>query len=64
MAEGETNLESVKKLLQEEQGYYFPHDPEVLPVLSNKDVIILQFGGWSINLYPDGKWIWEDTTGG
>lgn len=64
MGEGETNLESVRKLLAEEQGYYFPHDPEVLPVLHDEKVIILQFGGWAINLYPDGRWIWEDTTGG
>jgi hypothetical protein len=71
MAESDTNTEAIKvdfsqvrQLLSEEQKYYFPHDPEVLPVLHNENVIILQFGGWAVNLYPDGTWLWEDTTGG
>lgn len=34
------------------------------PILHNKEVIYLQGIGFSINLYPNGKWIFEDTTGG
>jgi hypothetical protein len=34
------------------------------PILHNKHVIYLQGLGFSINLYPDGKWVFEDTTGG
>lgn len=35
-----------------------------IPILHNKNLIILQFCGWSINLSADGTWEWEDTTGG
>ena len=34
------------------------------PILHNKDQVILQFYGWSINLYDDGTWIWTATDGG
>lgn len=37
---------------------------KVFPILHNKDTIILQFCGWSINLHSDGTFGWEDTTGG
>ena len=33
-------------------------------ILPNDDKTILQFSGWSINLYKDGKWIVTDTSGG
>jgi hypothetical protein len=35
-----------------------------IPILHNKGEIYLQFCGWSINLFDDGTWDWEDTTGG
>lgn len=35
-----------------------------IPITHNKGKIYLQFCGWSINLYDDGTWCWEDTTGG
>ncbi len=35
-----------------------------IPILHNEGKIYLQFCGWSINLYDDGTWCWEDTTGG
>lgn len=35
-----------------------------IPILHNENKIFLQFCGWSINLYDDGTWCWEDTTGG
>ena len=37
---------------------------EMIPILHNKDRLFLQMCGWSINLYDDGTWDWEDTTGG
>lgn len=43
---------------------YEPSRIVVIPILYNDDVIILQMGGWSINLYKDGTWIWEATDGG
>jgi len=36
----------------------------LIPILHNKDQVILQFYGWSINLYDDGTWIWTATDGG
>lgn len=35
-----------------------------IPILHNPDVVILQLHGWSVNLYSDGTWIIEDTSGG
>ena len=35
-----------------------------IPILHNHGEIYLQFCGWSINLYKDGTWCFEDTTGG
>ena len=35
-----------------------------IPILHNSGKIYLQFCGWSINLFDDGTWHWEDTTGG
>lgn len=37
---------------------------KVTPIMHNEGVIILQLHGWSINLYADGTWIAEDTSGG
>ena len=36
---------------------------EVLPSVPNKfeDFIRLQFAGWNVKLYPDGKWSFEKT---
>ena len=36
----------------------------VLVNLRPKDHISIVFNGWEIKLYPDGRWEWEDTTGG
>jgi hypothetical protein len=36
----------------------------VIPILHNEGKIILQFNGWSVNLYENGTWIWETTDGG
>jgi hypothetical protein len=41
-----------------------PTPVEVLPILSNSGMVILQFNGWSINLYDDGSYIMEATDGG
>lgn len=40
------------------------NDTPLTPILHNKNVIYLQGTGFSINLYPNGEWIFEDTTGG
>jgi len=37
---------------------------DVMPILHNKELIILQFCGWAIDLHEDGTWSWEETTGG
>ncbi len=50
-------LEEIRLLLEREK------EPPLL-ITHNKDVVFLQFNGWSINLYSDGQWVWEDTTGG
>ena len=67
-------IKQVKELLKEEetvQELYINGDVKnlgksliILPILHNKDMIILQLHGWSINLYDDGTWIWEATDGG
>lgn len=53
----------MKRFLREEDddsdGYV-----KVLVIDHNKHAIYLQMNGWSINLYDDGTWFWEDTTGG
>jgi hypothetical protein len=51
-------LDTVRELMKD--------DPDKLPIpiLHNKDVILLQFHGWSVNLQRDGSWWWEDTSGG
>jgi len=66
------NLEKVKELLKEEirdmknkkRIKLFKDDLTIDPILHNKDMIILQMWGWSINLLEDGTWFWEDTSGG
>lgn len=35
-----------------------------IPILHNADLIILQYSGWSINLYPDGTYWVQVTEGG
>ena len=51
-------IEIVKRLISE--------DKDTVPSLitHNEGKIYLQFCGWSLNLYDDGTWCWEDTTGG
>jgi hypothetical protein len=55
----------IKEMLEEEKA--LPRNAEsglkVSPVTHNEGRIFLQFCGWSINLYEDGTWDWEDTTG-
>lgn len=53
--------EQIKRLDGERKNY---NELEVSAILHNKNQIILQFCGWSINLYEDGTYEWEDTTGG
>ena len=46
---------------------FIPSDSVALTlaaISSNDDKTILQFSGWSINLYKDGTWIVTDTSGG
>jgi len=50
-------LEEVKKMIEES-------DQNPLPILHNKDCIILQYSGWSLNLLSNGQWGWESTEGG
>ena len=68
-------LERIKELLQQEivqlytkdeAGDLVPYKTEIdfIPILRNDNEIILQFNGWSINLYSDGTYIWEATDGG
>jgi hypothetical protein len=65
----------LKDIIKEEMTFFFTksalnaekrpsHIVDVLPILHNDNLIILQFKGWSINLYDDGTYIWEDTSGG
>lgn len=56
-----SDLSEVKKLIKGETPY---ETCEFIPILHNDHCVYLQFGGWSINLYNDGTWCWEDTTGG
>jgi hypothetical protein len=37
---------------------------DATPITHNGDVLFIQFSGWSINLYTDGTWAAENTTGG
>ena len=40
-------------------------DMLVSPIVrKGKGETVLQFNGWSINLYADGNWIVTDTSGG
>lgn len=54
------NLDKVKEFLQEA----IERQNSPIPILHNRNTIILQYNGWSINLHDDGAWEWEDTTGG
>lgn len=54
------NFDEVKAFLQE--AIDVQNSP--ITILHNRDTIILQYNGWSINLHDDGTWEWEDTTGG
>jgi hypothetical protein len=38
--------------------------PKCAPIVHNDQVIILQFSGWSVNLYADGSYAVEVTEGG
>lgn len=63
-------LESLKSWLASEARY--PQQNSVgldkhlvvLPITHNSNVVILQFNGWSVNLYADGTYIVEATDGG
>ena len=65
-------IEKIKELLKQEPIFQIVEDNrreynsciEVMPILHNEKEIILQFNGWSINLYNDGTYIWEATDGG
>lgn len=35
-----------------------------LPIIHNDDYVVLQYCGWSLNLYEDGTWIIDFTEGG
>ncbi len=56
--EGCEQIERVKGFLREE------YSGVPINILHNKGFIILQYCGWSINLYDDGTWGWEITEGG
>jgi len=70
-------VDEVKEFLKEETKtvpYVYTYDGKEctttsqivnpIPIIHNEGKIYLQFRGWSINLYDDGTWCWEDTTGG
>ena len=50
--------------LTELNNFILNADQDFNPIMNNKDVTILQFNGWAIQLYKDGKWIVTDTSGG
>lgn len=52
-------LEQTKDLCMSAHKDFVP-----LPILHNDEVLYLQFWGWSLNLYPDGTYMVEDTEGG
>jgi len=64
-------INEVKKFINDEieiqnNNAYIVKDKNeliVLPMTSN-DNIHLQMSGWCITLHNNGKWTWEDTTGG
>jgi hypothetical protein len=67
----ENKINEIRKLLNEETDIQ-KNRPDIrnrgdigfISITHNKEVIFLQMCGWSINLYKDGTWNWEDTTGG
>ena len=62
--ERKDNMEDLLGNLEFENLIQDSSKVEFLPIMHNKDVVILQFHGWSINLHEDGTWIWEATDGG
>ena len=59
-------ISEVKRFLEDEKKIENNKDSlvSIIPITRNDDKVYLQFCGWSINLYADGTWCWEDTTGG
>ena len=43
---------------------FIPEDLEIAAIDYTTNAVILQFCGWAIKLYGDGKWIVTDTSGG
>jgi hypothetical protein len=60
---GKITFEELKTWLREEDSKT-KLIKEVIPIFHNKELIILQFLGWSINLYSDGTYKLEVTEGG
>ncbi len=54
----------LKKFLRAEEDTVGKCDNVPSYITHNKDVVFIQFNGWSINLYSDGSYRIEDTTGG
>ena len=48
----------------EDLKVWFSQKPDFLAITHNPDKVLLQFSGWSINLYRDGSYAVEITEGG
>lgn len=60
MNENYSPLPELVTMLEQAKGY----DEAFSVYTHNEGVVILQFCGFSINLYEDHTWIAEDTSGG
>ncbi len=58
------SIDLVKRLISEDTTVNKNGTQTPLLITHNEGKIYFQFCGWSLNIYDDGTWCWEDTTGG
>jgi hypothetical protein len=63
-AANEVRFEQMRDDIRQESIGVRVCDAVPIPILHNDDLIILQYSGWSINLYPDGTYWVQVTEGG
>lgn len=66
LQENTQTYDQVIEDMKQHKEQYSPTEGNIvsfLPILHNKNVLLMQFYGYSINLNADGTWIFEDTAG-
>ena len=58
-----TEFTIVKRLLESEKSED-TGEMSIIPITHNPKLLILLVDGWAIHLTDDGRWTFEDTTGG